>query len=73
MAIDSVAAFKERCCDSTMQLGAHAKRFEDAADWVLSITFTQQNGEEERYNHDIIMKGLGDMQHTDRTKPPPLF
>ena len=78
MAIDSAAAFKERYCDSTIQLGAHAKNFEDAgwftfADLVFSTTFTPQNGEEERYNADIVVKGLGDVNHKDRTKLRRLF
>ena len=78
MAVDSAAAFKERYCDSTIQLSAHAKRFEDAgwftfADLVFSTTFTPQNGEEERYKADIVMKGLGDVDHKDRTKLRRLF
>ena len=78
MAVDSAAAFKERYCDETMQLGAHVKRFEDAgwstyADLVFSTTFTLHNGEEERYKADILMVGLGDLNHKDRTKLRRLF
>ena len=78
MAVDSAAAFTDRYCDNTMQLGAHAKRFADAgwhtyADLVFSTTFTPQNGDEESYVRDIVMKGLGDVNHGDRTKLRRLF
>ena len=78
MAVDSAAAFKERYCDDKIQLGAHVARFEAAgwftfADLVFSTTFTPQNGMEERYNDDIVMKGLGDLSHRDCTKLRRLF
>ena len=78
MAVDSAAAFKERYCDDKIQLGAHVVRFEAAgwftfADLVFSTTLTPQNGMEDRYNEDIVMKGLGDLKHKDCTKLRRLF
>lgn len=76
MAIDSAAAFKELYHERG--LGAHQARFEAAgwltySDLVFSTTFTPQNGEEERYNEDIIQVGLGDTKHRDRPKLRRLF
>ena len=76
--VDSAATFKDRYCDDVMQLGAHVKRFEDAgwftySDLVFATTFTPNNGEEQRYNEDILVPGLGDTKHKDRMKLRRLF
>ena len=76
--VDSAATFKDRYCDDVMQLGAHVKRFEDAgwftySDLVFATTFTPNNGEEQRYNEDILVPGLGDPKHADRMKLRRLF
>ena len=76
--VDSAATFKDRYCDDVMQLGAHVKRFEDAgwftySDLVFATTFTPNNGEEQRYNEDILVPGLGDLKHADRMKLRRLF
>ena len=76
MAMDSRAAFTELYCEQG--LAAHKARFEAAgwytcSDLVFATTFTPQNGQEDRYDADILMVGLGDRTHRDKGKLRRIF
>ena len=71
MALDSEATFEERVYD--LQLEAHLEHFKQIGwrtlhDLVYDTTYSPQGGSEETFQEEIIVKGLGSANHTDRPR-----
>ena len=65
MALDSVAAFEERVTE--LQLESHLDRFKNAGWTTLAkLAFaTPQQGNEEEFERNILIPGLGVKDHAD--------
>ena len=71
MSIDSVACFNETVADRG--LSAHLANFNTKgwhtlSDLVYATTYSPHGGCEEKFEREIVVKGLGDANHVDRPR-----